>query len=204
MPDIKTITLQQLAAELDALSKRIEKGVQQVITETASEGVRIVENNVPVAFGELKDSIEHKKLSNGDAQIRVTAPHAAAAEIGSRPHWPDIDKLERWVKLRGMQGLSTHRGKRDNRVFIGSNRRTMTPKEWSRLQARRVRVQIQSKERGGAVDINEPRRIAFQIARKISKSGTEPFFYTKRSLPAIFSILKRKMAAAKARGWGNE
>lgn len=88
-------------AELGDLLKRHfaakDERLREAIRKTIGVAVEEIAKNVPVAFGELKDSI-HK--AENDTQVIVDAPHAAAVEVGSRPHWPPFQPILDWVNLK--------------------------------------------------------------------------------------------------------
>lgn len=79
--------------------------VRAAMGQTAVHGAHLVAQNVPIAFGELRSSV-HAEVLPEHTRTVVNAPYAAAVEGGSRPHWVPIEPLLKWVKLRGMQGLS--------------------------------------------------------------------------------------------------
>ncbi len=163
-----------LAKDMRARQKRVERAVKK----SARRGASVVRRNVPVAFSELRDSVH----ADGTT-IVADAPHAAPVETGSRPHFPPIEPIERWVKLRGMQGLA------------GSSTKRLTGTT-SRGAAGAVAGMIAGMESGGAVSVDAPRQIAFLIARAISQRGTKPHHYMRGSLPAIMKILDHEVRQA--------
>ena len=87
--------------------ERLELEVKKGILETAAESARIILPDIPVAFGPLRESlhVDAIEFMHGHVSVVIDAPHAAAVEIGSRPHIPPLEPLVKWVKLRGMQAL---------------------------------------------------------------------------------------------------
>lgn len=77
-----------------ARTRRLKKALR----ETAKDGVPIVKDKVPEAFGELRDSAHREGTS-----IVVDAPHAAASNNGSRPHRPPVEPLIAYMELRGAE-----------------------------------------------------------------------------------------------------
>lgn len=137
----------------------------------------MVKRRVPVAFGELRESVKPEARAAGGAAIVVDAPHAAPVETGSRPHMPPLAPLLAWVKLRAAQGL-------------------LTPRQIGRLPGRStaahavtVAAALRSMERGGALDVDAPLRIARAIQRAIGDHGTKPHWYARGSLPEIRRVL---------------
>ena len=165
---IKTVPLNQLEATINRDLAKFRKNVDRAITRTAHAAVNVIRQNAPVAFGELSDSVyaePHRTV--------VDAPYAAAVERGSQPHAANIDALERWVKLRGMQGLS-------NRSLRGTT---------SRGHARRVASQLKAMESGGSLSVDAPRQIAWAIWHAILEHGTRPHWFVLQSLPDIEAYL---------------
>lgn len=148
-----------------ARKRRIEKAIRR----TAIDGAKHVRRNVPVAFSELRDSVHADKN-----RIVADAPHASAIEQGSRPHWPPLEPLIKWVKLRGAQALTTKRG--PSKRLPGTTTQSV---------ARTVGGLLKAEERNGALDLEAPERVAWLIARAISKRGTRPHWFMMNALPLI-------------------
>lgn len=161
----------RFSADMRARTRRIKKAIRK----TARAGKRVVAENVPVAFGDLRQS-----LQTDDHRIFSDAPHAAAVENGSRPHFPPLEPLIAWVKLRGMQGLRG--GKLAGRT--------------SRPAAKAVRNMLRNQEVDGALGVDAPRAVAYAIALAISKRGTKPHRYMGDSVPGVVEILDREIVAA--------
>ena len=172
--------------------KRLQKQVDNAVRKTARQAVRIVRKNVPVAFGELRDSLHAESLP-GPGQVATTiadAPHAAAVEVGSRPHLVPLDALIKWVKLRGMQGLSASgrvRNKRWSAKGMGST---------TREHARRVAAQLKGLESGGSLSVDAPEQIARAIQQAILRKGTKPHWFVAKSMPEILRLLEQNVEAA--------
>ncbi len=160
--------LSQLEAALKRDMRAVRRKVVQATQQTARLGAGTIAAQAPVAFGSLRESVKARNTSDG-ARIVASAPHAAALEVGSRPHWPPLGPLEAWVKLRGMQGLNagaTARGSPGAMAAAIAARGTST-----------------------STPINAPRQIAFLIARAISVHGTKPHWYVRSALPEIRTLL---------------
>ncbi len=172
--------------ELKALilrhAKQREGKVRKAVRTAARKGARILKGNVPVAFGELREDIEAI-----DHFIIVGAPHGAAVNNGSRPHWMPLGPLIAWVKLRGMQGLHTERQ-------IGRLPGTST-----RGAAQGVAAMLASHEHrgpGGYSDVDAAEQVARAIQRAIAKRGTKPHHFMERSLPDIYAALGEELHKA--------
>jgi hypothetical protein len=176
---MKTYQVRSLA-ELGALfahhQRERERRLRAAAAAAAKAGVLVVKRRVPVAFGELRETV-HTDESEHGAAIVVDAPHAAPVETGSRPHTPPLAPLIAWVKLRGTQGLLSERQ-------IGR-----LPGSTTAAHARSVAGALQGMERGGALDVDAPVRIARAIQRLIALRGTKPHWYARGALPDIRRIL---------------
>lgn len=187
---VVTLPLSSLPRAIKREEKRIEKSIGTAIRVTARKAVGPIKKRVPVAFGELRDSISPLDLG-WEPKTGVLAPHAGSVERGSAPHTPNWDELLAWVKLRGMQGL-TRRG-RLRRQF----NRAMGPT--TPRQARRVATLFREREVRGKKGVgrhspvNAPEMVARAISKSIEKHGTPPHFFVQESLPEIGEILKTEL-----------
>lgn len=169
--------------------------IPDAIQKTAVEAIEPIRRRVPKAFFNLADSIH---AESHPPRTVVDAPHAAAVEVGSRPHTPDFEALVAWVKLRGAQGL-TKQG-RDRRRFP----RWAGPT--TAYQATRVRNLLKAEIQRGPnphSPIDAPEQVARAIAKGIEEHGTRPHWYVKESLPNIRRILHRNVRS-RIRGYGRE
>lgn len=189
-------TLEELPKELKKLNQRIKNAVNSGIRKTSRDAVGIIRPRVPKAFGELAESL-HAADGDGEGVIAKTvvdAPHAAAVEVGTLPHYPDYEALLAWVKLRGMQGLTG--GGRVRRHY-GRSEGPTTPQH-----AVAVASEIKSYEvRGGRnagrhIPVNAAEAVARRIANTIAKVGTHPHWYVRDSLPEIQSKLESNIERA--------
>lgn len=161
-----------------------ERGLRAAVGQAARNGVSVVKRNVPVAFGELRESVRPEARASGGAAIVVDAPHAAPVETGSRPHTPPLAPLVAWVRLRGAQGLLTAR--QIDRL----------PGTTTSTSARSIAAAMRGMERGGALDIEAPIRIARAIQQAIARRGTKPHWYARRALPEVRRVLHALIADA--------
>jgi len=176
---------QLVRRDLNAMRRRVEGAMRK----TARRAKRVIDKNIPIAFGELEDSI-HSEEYTGSSHVASTiasAPHAAAVEAGSRPHLVPLEDLIKWVKLRGMQGLTASGRIRTARW---KPRGTTTFEH-----ARRVARQLRGMESGGALSIDAPEQIARAIQQAILKNGTRPHWYMSKSLPGIEQMLVENIDA---------
>jgi hypothetical protein len=183
---VKTVTVRSFAElgrllEQDA-RKRI-RAVRAAVRSTARAAVPLLKQNVPVAFGELRESI-HAESTVAGARTIADAPHAAAIELGARPHWIPLEPLLKWVKLRAAQGL-------------------LTPRQVGRLpgtttQAAAVSMAgaMRAMEKHGAVPVDAAERIARAIQAKLAKTGSPPHWYARNALPVIEAMLDARVRVA--------
>jgi len=174
------IKLRELPGELKKLHRRIRKNGDQAVRATARLAIKPIKQRTPKAFGELRDSL-HATANKTIAD----APHAAAVEVGSAPHTPDMAALIRWVKLRGMQGLKSPS---QRRRLAGTTTFQQSTRVASMLKAMKV-----GKGKGAYTPVDAAERVAFAIAAGIRAKGTKPHWMFRDSLPEIMNILDAEM-----------
>lgn len=185
MPTIKVKSLGELHTVIRRDLRGRQKAVEKAVRRTATQGARHVRRAVPVAFGELRNSVS----AQDGHRIVADAPHAAPVETGSRPHWPPLAPILRWVKLRGMQGLTTPK------------RQARLPGTTTKLHAGAVAGAIKAHSvatgyadwGGGATSVEAPLAVARAIQAAIAKHGTKPHWYMRGSVPAVEEILDREI-----------
>lgn len=170
----------RLLKDMQARERRVRKGAEKAAKATARHVRR---EAVPVAHGELRDSIRGEATEAG-ARVVADAPHAEDVEIGARPHVPPIGPLIEWVKLRGMQGI------------LSTRQTARLPGTTTRSHAASIAGQIKAMERGGAVPVDAPERIAHAIQQAIAKRGTRPHWYMREGLPVAMSELDKAIQSA--------
>jgi len=172
---------------------------KQVLQKAAKRTVQYLASNarreLPVAFGELRDSIKVVGTS-----VVADAPHAAAIEWGSRPHWVPFAPLLKWVQLRGFQGVAAmgRTGK------ISESRLSRLPGTTTAGHAMRISTRSReiADESGysdmadGATDVSAARQVAFAIQASIAKHGTKPHHFMQRQVPRARAFLAEEVHAA--------
>lgn len=171
-------------SELMALLKRHQRQREQRIhaatKRAASRGRAFVKRNVPVAFGEIRESVH----AEGTAII-VDAPHAAAVNNGSRPHWAPLAPLIAWVKLRGMQGLLSER------------QQGRLPGTTTKETAKGIAAMLRDHEVAGQyTPVDAAEKVARAIQRAIAARGTKPHHFIEKTLPELRSLLGDELRAA--------
>lgn len=187
MPVIKVGSLKELATLLPKHQAARQRRLENAIRRTARRGVGVVKKNVPVAFGELREDIEARPVGDRGAQIFADAPHAAAIEVGSRPHWVPLEALVKWVRLRGMQGLSSPRAL------------ARLPGTTTQRHAVHVAEQIRGHmlaDGSDAIAADAPLKIAKQIQLAIARRGTKPHWYMRQSQGAVMTLLDEEIQKA--------
>lgn len=170
-----------IARDMPVIRQKTVRGVHQTIVATA----HAIAKNVPIAFGDLRASVHGVWTPNGGG-ANVEAPHAAAVEFGSRPHWVPLEPLIRWVKLRGMQGLSSRGAAKWNRG----------PGKTTGRHSLEVARSLNAMAKGGALSIDAPEQIAKAIQIAIAKKGTRPHWFVRNTMPTAMRILHREVGRA--------
>ena len=66
---------------------------------------KIVSEKIPYT-GQLQQSVYAKVLGDTKGEVYVGAKHGIFVEKGTRPHWPPIEPLEKWARIKlGQPGL---------------------------------------------------------------------------------------------------
>lgn len=190
---VKVNGIKNLRKALERGQRNIRKAVDKAIWSTAQKAVPVIRKRVPVAFGELKSSVQaYPRGLSGNPVTSVDAPHAGAVEIGSLPHKPNFERLLAWVRLRGMQGLNPS-GKSLKKRFPKALGFT-TPRHAPRISSLLKSLEVRGKR---GVGRHSPVDAAVQVARAISagieKHGTRPVWYVRESLPEIRGILNAEI-----------
>lgn len=178
--------------DMRKLDSRGERACRRAVQRVASH----LRRNIPVAFGELRNSVREENM-----KLIVDAPHAAAVEYGSRPHWMPLEPLIKWVKLRGFQSLALRGGGakkdaqgryRDSRGKYLNHLTGTTTVE----HAQRVGEQLAASRRGGPIGpersstaLSAPIEIAKSIQLAIALNGTKPQFYMANCVPLADKFL---------------
>lgn len=177
-------------------TRRTQRGIYTAIRKASRETRNFVaRDKVPEAFGELRESIHAVDVDAGHSDVVADAPHAGAIELGSKPHYPPLDPLIRWVKLRGLQGLSKGGGLKSRR-FVGP---LTEQKQGKQDSARSIAASIRGKvgRKGAAAWVanagEDPAtvEIARAIQQAIGRHGSKPHHYMGDSVPQAVAFLDR-------------
>lgn len=170
--------------ELEKLFKEHQKSRNRRIHKAVVRAARhgrwyVIQFTLPIAFRTLEKSLQ-VVARKGSVKLVADAPHAAAVEVGSRPHWPPLEPLIRWVKLRGMQALKDNPKRRprgttsvEHATAIGGVLKAMAVPEAGGEFTQLVG------------DIDAPEQIARAIQRAIGIGGTKPQWYMRSAVPEV-------------------
>ena len=183
MPTYSFTSLSAAARAVERDSKARQRRVEGAVKKAARVTARVVAKDlVPKAFGELSESIHVVDAINGSAVV-ADAPHAEAVELGSRPHMPPLDPIIRWVKLRGLQGI-TKKGNVVQNMSSSAGAQKLGSKAAAKSVGMSLAKQLEhnpksmiawrSRANMGAVD-PATLAVAKAIQMSIAKQGTRPF-----------------------------
>lgn len=162
--------------------KKVVGAIKAAARKASASNASALKRNIPVAFGEIRESVHVVGMS-----VIVDAPHAAAVNNGSRPHWMPLAPLIAWVKLRGMQGLATER------------QQGRLPGTSTKAAAQGVASMLASHEHrgpGGYSSSDAPVQVARAIQRAIAQRGTKAHHFIEKSLPGMFAVLDAEIRKA--------
>jgi len=156
-----------LSKDLATLQGRVLKSAEL----SADLGRTAAYGRAPVAFGELREGIE---VQGGGRSVKIvsTAPYSAAVEFGSRPHWPPIEPILEWVRLRGTQALDT---KASGGIPRGA--------------PERVGKSIAEQGTDHSTPVDAALVVARAICAGIAAHGTRPTHFMRSTVPDVVKIL---------------
>jgi len=184
--------------DIKAKKRRLDDAVRKTTRATRNDVVR----SIPRAFGELAESTHVEDGAPGRSAVISDAPHAAAVEVGSRPHTPPLAPLIAWVTLRGLQGLtpggSVRKGGGTRREAARSIA-TSLHGTMGRAGAASWRARTSGAGSLGQTDADPAVvAIARAIQRKIALSGTKPHRFMAQGVPLAVSWLDKFVPEALA------
>ena len=102
----RTVSLAQFAKEMRELGPKLERTIVRGIQSTAHRMPEIVREELhrtspspAIATGELARSTKVDPTKDG-AIVGMDAPHAAFIEEGTRPHFPPLQPLRDWARMK--------------------------------------------------------------------------------------------------------
>lgn len=154
----------------DEIQKRFHTEVEQLTEKIGlmleRETMDVIAANNKVATGDLRKSIS-SKVTKLVSEYLITCfsntNYAVYVHDGTRPHFPPIDKIAKWIRLKGIAG----------------------------------RYSVKTHDRvGNKLDqSNEDRRLAFVIARSISKKGTKGLKFFDIALKQAWPRIEKEVQA---------
>lgn len=90
-----------LKLEIPKIEEAIVKGIQSSALRLEGMIIEEIENAKAVATSELKGSVDTQMIPKG-AITGPDAPHAPFVEFGTRPHFPPLQPIIDWVKIKGI------------------------------------------------------------------------------------------------------
>lgn len=177
--------IREIKKDLKQKDRALDRAAKRAARRTAQYMAGAARREVPVAFGDLRDSIHAV-----GTKVIIDAPHAAAVENGSRPHWPPLEPLIKWVKLRGFQGLIA--------LDRGSSMLDKLPGPTTAAHAINTALSLRHHMAQGADEEQAARRIAGAIAAHIAKFGTKPTHFVAKQIPRARAFLAEEVEAALA------
>lgn len=175
-------SLKELSAMIEKHQRQREKQVMAAARKAAARGRGVLKRAVPVAFGEIRESVHTE-----DHLLVVDAPHAAAVNNGSRPHWAPLEPLIAWVRLRGTQGLLSER---QVSRLPGTTTASSAKGVADMLSQREVRGPAAYSPVDAAVDVAR----AIQLA--IANHGTKPHHFIEKAMPELNAIFADELRKA--------
>lgn len=112
---IDTRALEQFAGRLESLPEYALPVLEEAMREAVNVGLAAVIERAPVAFGNLRGSINAQVQADKNGVIGIigtNVPYALWVEEGTKPHWTPIAPLVEWVKkkqIAGVYSLKTRR-----------------------------------------------------------------------------------------------
>ncbi len=90
-----------LKLEIPKIEEAVVKGIQSAALRLEGMIIEEIEEAKAVATSELKGSVDTKMDQYG-ATTGPDAPHAPFIEFGTRPHFPPLQPILDWVKVKGI------------------------------------------------------------------------------------------------------
>lgn len=187
-----------------ARAARVERSVEYA----ARDGVAVVRAEAPKDLGHVANSV-HATLGAGGPEIVVDAPHAAALEVGSRPHMPPLAPLVAWAKRHGASArpkakAASAKASRPTKLrtrvkrllrrlagaLSGAVRRLLRRAFGGSAKAPRA-----SKAQPAQLTDKEAEAFGRALQHAIAKRGTKPRWYVRKSLPRLRRILATRVRA---------
>jgi HK97 gp10 family phage protein len=102
--------LDEFKKGLGEATAQFDNTMKSALRESAElvqqEARRNIDENGTTFEGNLKQSVGIGTVTKSEANVVVGQAYGAAVEYGSRPHWPPIEPMEKWGRIKlGQPGL---------------------------------------------------------------------------------------------------
>ena len=88
-----------------AIRKELHRAAVSLGKDMARDMRKSIKKRDAIASGTLKKSVFSEVTANQDGPILTvgaSAKHAQFVEYGTRPHWPPIRAIEKWLMIKGL------------------------------------------------------------------------------------------------------
>lgn len=217
MPTFRVDSLREFKNLYNKHTKARIKRIKVAVVKTLKDCKRyVITTTLPIAFRELDKSLLIRQnqvnvpgvgaTQHFSIGLAATAPHAEVVENGARPHYPPLEPILNWVKLRASQGKLTPKkfgALRGTTTKAHARNIAMTlhvmalmRKQATRtalrkagfskpaLRAAMKQVQLYNTE-------DDYIKIAKAIQTSIGKNGTPPHKYMEKTVP--YALVKLKL-----------
>jgi hypothetical protein len=98
---------EKIRGNIARLRKALPEALALCNEQTADEMVAEAQHNLrahdAIVTGDLYNSIDARASASGlQVIVGTTSEHGPWVEFGTRPHWPPIDAIRAWCRLRGI------------------------------------------------------------------------------------------------------
>ena len=177
LEEIEQKVLAQLSVLANSIALELVKNVQNVISD-----------NGKVNTGNLRKSISHDITKQAEVilvKVFSNSSYSAYVHDGTRPHWPPIERIALWVEKKGLATTYTAKG---------NKRRAPKTKYLAHLNMQTGTI---VGEHEGMYS-KEVKQLAFLIARKISRVGTQGLKFFELGLKMSEPFINEEIAKFKA------
>jgi len=157
--------------------QEIEKTLRQITLKIAGDATQIIVDENAVGYNrQLYRNIRQNVFREagriiGVVGVGANVPYGIFRHEGTRPHFPPIEPIQRWVIYKGL---------------VKNNNRVTT-----------IKAVLKNSKKGNKKVFDESRQIAFLIARKISQKGTKGLPFLKLALEQNREFIQQKLSEIK-------
>jgi len=165
---------------IDEFQRKVEAELERFLTKVLlkiqADSVRIIDENNANAWGEMRRNVTYEVYREtakivGAVGVRANVPYAIFRHEGTRPHFPPQLAIQQWVIRKGIFKI---------------NNKPFTPGKLRRI-----------KKSQSDPFLKEISKIAFLIARKISKEGTKGLPFLRMALNQNRSWIESELSKLK-------